>query len=137
MTYEYPIKIGLSSVDRAGVMFFPELFRHAHDAYEMFMGSLGEGLAGLLEHGNYLLPVAHAQADYLMPLRHGEGVRVTLLVKGVGESSFSVDYGFFNGQENLCAKASTVHVCVAADGGRSQPIPPILRKKLQACMGDN
>lgn len=55
--YEYRFRVRLHVVDHAGVMFFPHLFVHAHDAYENFMADLGFDLSTLIEAGVARLPL--------------------------------------------------------------------------------
>ena len=130
MSYEYRFRLGLSSVDRAGVLFYPELFRHAHDAYEVFMAHLGEDLSDILAEESMLLPIVHAEADFHRPLRHGEDVTVRVRVVEVGESSYTMGFEFVDGSGALCASVRSVHVCV--DLGRRSPValPEGLREKL-------
>lgn len=131
IAYEYPFHVGLSSTDRAGILFYPELFRHAHDAYEAFMASLGEDLAKIFERDHPLIPVANAKADYLKPLRHGDRVIMRLRVERVGRSSITLSYDFIGPAGNVCARAQSVHVCVDRGSGEPVPVPDELRDKLE------
>lgn len=65
-------------------MFYGHLFRHAHDAYECFMGEIGWPLDRLIRAEDALLPLMHAEADYRVPLRHTEAVTVLLCPSEVG-----------------------------------------------------
>jgi 1,4-dihydroxy-2-naphthoyl-CoA hydrolase len=129
--FSYRLSLGMSSVDRAGVLFYPELFRHAHDAYEAFMTSLDEGLAAYFEPGRPAIPIVHAEADYQWPMRHGSHFTVHLSVARLGDSSMTVDYEFLDNGGTHCARAQTVHVFIDPGKGRPVPIPPGLRTKLQ------
>ncbi|MEN6584456.1 MAG: thioesterase family protein [Sulfuricella sp.] len=128
MEYEYRFQVRLHDIDRAGVVFFARLFTHAHDAYEAFMASVGLGLGGLIS-GGVSLPVAHASADYLLPLRHEEEVAVTLAVAEQGLTSFTVAYEFRCGGE-LRARLRTVHVFLDAQSGRPSDLPQDMRAQL-------
>lgn len=128
MEYEYRFQVRLHDTDRAGVVFFAHLFTHAHDAYEAFMASIGLGLGALIE-GGVGLPVAHASADYLQPLRHGEEVVVTLHLAQLGQTSFAVAYEFHCGA-TLRARLRTVHVYLDAQSGLPALLPQELRAQL-------
>jgi 1,4-dihydroxy-2-naphthoyl-CoA hydrolase len=130
MAFEYPVYIGMSSVDRAGVLFYPELFRHAHDAYEAFMTELGQDLAGLIDARERALPIVHAEADYLRPLRHGTRTRVRVWVERIGRTSFAIAAEFIGPSGEPCARVSTVHVCIEPAGGQPLPLPEDLRARL-------
>jgi 1,4-dihydroxy-2-naphthoyl-CoA hydrolase len=125
------LSLGMSSVDRAGVLFYPELFRHAHDAYEALMASLDEGLGAYFEPGRPAIPIVHAEADYQRPMRHGNEFRVHLSVAQLGDSSMTLAYEFLGDDGKSCARAQTVHVFIDPDKGRPVPIPAELRAKLQ------
>jgi YbgC/YbaW family acyl-CoA thioester hydrolase len=134
--YKYGFQLGLASVDRAGVVFFAELFRHAHDAYETFMAHLDVPLSRILEHQPFLLPIVHAEADYKRPLRHGDRVEVVLRVQRIGNTSFTLSYEFKTADGALCNRVQTVHACIHAEQQSAMPIPDELRGKLIAYCAD-
>lgn len=131
--YEYRFRVRLHAVDHAGVMFFPHLFVHAHDAYENFMADLGFDLSTLIEAGVARLPIVHAGADYFSPLRHGEEITVRLHVLELGSSSFTIGYEFHCGA--LRARAKTIHVFVGTQDARPAPLPGELRQRLESHRG--
>jgi 1,4-dihydroxy-2-naphthoyl-CoA hydrolase len=90
--FEHRFRVALHDTDAAGVLFFAHLFRHAHDAYEAWMATLGFPLDAIVRDGELRLPLVHAEADYRRPLRHGEAVTVQLAVGEVRERSFVIDY---------------------------------------------
>lgn len=128
MEYEYRFQVRLHDTDHAGVVFFAHLFTHAHDAYEAFMASIGLGLGALIE-GGVRLPVAHADADYLLPLRHEDEIAVTLTVAQLGRTSYTVAYEFRCGGE-LRARLRTAHVFLDAQSGRPSDLPQDMRAQL-------
>ena len=133
MTYRYCFSLGLSSVDRAGVLFYPELFRHAHDAYEAFMAQLGQGLPGIFAAGDLHIPVVHVEGDYLLPLMHGESVAVSVTPGSVGDTSFTVDCVFTDSRGHTAAKVRSVHVCINPVSRKPTAVPATLRERLAAC----
>jgi 1,4-dihydroxy-2-naphthoyl-CoA hydrolase len=132
VNFGYQFSVMMSSIDRAGVLFYPELFRHAHDAYEAFMAQLGQDLPGIFAAGDLHIPVVHAEADYLLPLTHGESVAVTVTAGGVGNSSFTIDCVFVDAQGRTAAKVRSVHVCIDPLSRQPAPLPAALREKLAA-----
>lgn len=128
MKFAYHFKVRLHDVDHAGVMFFARLFVHAHDAYEDFMASKGMAVGGLIAQG-VRLPVVHAGADYLLPLRHDENVEVALEIGPPGLTSFVVNYEFHRGDE-LCARSQTVHVFLDVQSGLPATLPDAVRRQL-------
>ncbi len=130
--FEYRFSIRLHDTDAAGVLFFAHLLRYAHDAYEAFMEQAGFSLAGLIAGAGPQLPLVHAEADFLAPLRHGQQGRIRLRLVRLGSSSFTLEYTFLGSDGNIRARARTVHVALAAAGGKSVPLPEALRRRLAA-----
>ena len=128
---KYKFKVPLQEADHAGVMFFGHLFSHAHDAYAWLMESLGFPLHKIIEAGEYHIPLTHAEADYLAPMRHGQLVQVTIDIERLGNSSFTLKYEF-RSDDGLCARASTRHVVIDPGTGNPVTIPDSLRPKLAA-----
>ncbi|MBK1646100.1 thioesterase [Thiocapsa imhoffii] len=129
-SFTYDFEVRLHDTDAAGRLFFAHLFRHAHDAYEVFMDRLGLPLHTLIDAGEILLPLVHAQADYRHPLHHGEPVRVTLRIAELRTRSFAVAYRFENADGVLAATALTVHLQVGADGTPAPQLAHSLRAAL-------
>ncbi len=113
--FEYRFVIRLHDTDAAGLLFFGHLFRHAHDACESFMAGIGFPLDRLIQDGQILLPLAHAEADYHLPLRHGDAVRVLVGIAEIRRRSFAIDYRFIKDGDQVAATARTVHVLVSPD----------------------
>lgn len=129
--FEFRFYLGMSSADPAGVLFYPALFRHAHDAYEAFMRENEMALEAILAEGRHALPIAHAEADYRRPLRHGAAVTVAVTIGRLGESSFNVDFDFRDDSGISCATAHSVHVVVDRTTGARTPIPETWRRRLE------
>ena len=126
--YQKEFSIRLRDTDAAGVIYFARLLQHAHDAYEAFMDQAGLPLSASLTQGP-LLPLVHAEVDFMLPLRLGDRVRVAVTAVRVGRSSFTLEYGFNNPAGVLLARARTVHVAIA--NGKSVALPGVLRQTLK------
>jgi 1,4-dihydroxy-2-naphthoyl-CoA hydrolase len=119
--FEHRFRVALHDTDAAGVLFFAHLFRHAHDAYEAWMASIGFPLNAMIRDGRLKLPLVHAEADYRRPIRHGDQVRVQLEVADVGERKFRLRYRFLTADTELVASAETVHAGINAAGRTGLP----------------
>ena len=130
-TYDYRFRVPMHHVDHAGVLFFANLFIHAHDAWDAFMRSMEADLAQLIEDGKWCIPIVHAEADYTQPMRHGDEVDIRLQIERLGRSSIGVVYIFIGRDGEQLAVAHTTHVFVDAVTNHSSEIPADLRKRLQ------
>ena len=130
----FEFTVPLQETDHAGVMFFAHLFSHAHDTYAWLMESMGFPLHKIIQAGEYHIPLAHAEADYLAPMRHGQEVQVRIDIERLGNSSFTLKYEF-SSNGSLCARASTRHVVIDPGTGSPIPLPNKLRGGLLALQG--
>ncbi|MBS0620415.1 MAG: acyl-CoA thioesterase [Verrucomicrobia bacterium] len=129
--FTYRTQVRLGDTDATGVLYFPMQFSLALEAYEQFLKERGFSWGQLLA-SPYLMPVRHAEADYLAPLRCGDRLEVTLHVERLGTSSITLNYLFTDPDRNLLVgKARVVHVVVDRETRLSVPIPPILRSLLE------
>lgn len=128
---KYEFKVPLQETDQAGVMFFAHLFSHAHDAYAWLMESMGFPLHQVIKAGEYHIPIAHAEADYLAPMRHGQPLQIQIEIERLGSSSFTLKYEF-GSDDRLYARVSTRHVVIDPGTGSPVSIPDDLRQELLA-----
>ncbi len=122
--------VRLPDTDAAGILFFGNYFKLAHDAYEAFMESIGFSLRYVIVEADFLVLIAHAEADYKKPLRLGDKLTVQLAVESISRTSFVLSYVLKDSQETVAATVKTVHVTVDKKSGEKIPLPEKLREKL-------
>jgi 1,4-dihydroxy-2-naphthoyl-CoA hydrolase len=127
--FETQIDVKLYDTDAAGRVFFANHFRMAHDAYEAFMDSIDCGLGQIIRESSYLLPIAHAEADYSGSLSLGDRISVSMRAE-VGETSFTLFYEFTHSRGYVAARVRTVHVAIDKGTGEKTTLPQKLRKGL-------
>jgi 1,4-dihydroxy-2-naphthoyl-CoA hydrolase len=128
--FEYEIRIRLHDTDAAGRLFFANLFRQAHDAFEAFMIAIGHPLDALIRDRTLLLPLIHAEADYRRPMAHGDQVRIQLWVRELRQRSFEMSYRFLDSQGQEAASAKTIHILVTGETQLAEALPEALRDAL-------
>jgi len=122
--------ITFREADGAGYLFFARYFALAHDAYEEFMASRGICFREMLEAEQILLPVVHAESDYVAPLRLGDRATIRLEVEEVKRRKFIVRYEFLTPDGSVAARCRTVHVAVDSAKGLAVPLPGALLRAL-------
>jgi YbgC/YbaW family acyl-CoA thioester hydrolase len=127
----YQTVLRLHHTDAAGLLFFAEQFQLAHDAYETFMESIGYPFAPLIRKSEYLLPIVHAEADFLKPLSTGDRIEIQLKADEIGGSSFTLAYALLRDRSELVGTVKTVHVLISRKTGESISILPELRHHLE------
>ena len=130
MTYTHKTRVWLPDTDAAGILFFGNYFRLAHDAYEAFMESLGFDFGRIIRETDFRPLIAHAEASYKKPLSPGERVTIELTVVKLGETSFHLSYSLKNAAAEVAATVKTVHVATSKKDGRKVDLPDDLRRKL-------
>ena len=128
--YVYTTAVRLHDTDAAGLLFFGHQFKIVHDCYETFMAEHAVSFLEILRNRDYLLPIVHAESDYLAALDVGDSLAVKLTCSRLGDTSFTLSYEIWRG-EQLVGKASTVHVCTDATTNKKRSLPEELRTALQ------
>lgn len=129
--FTYQFQVRLQDTDATGVLYFPRQFQMAMEAFEEFLKHRGYSLRQLLE-SNYLMPVVHAEGDYLAPVMVGDVLEVRLRVGRMGQSSLTLDYQIHDESRGSdVGKVQIVHVVVDKQTRESVPIPDFLRGLLQ------
>ncbi len=120
-------------IDAAGIVFFARLFDYCHDAFLVFFKARGFSLAKILAEKSWGLPLAHAEADYAMPLRFGDRVRVEITAVDFGEKSMRVASRIVDSSEKQACSVVLVHVFVELGSVRSRKVPDDVRDALKDC----
>ena len=121
--YTYSTTIRIHHTDAAGVIFFGSLFRLADDAFEDFLDDAGVSIQSIVNDETYALPIVHAEADYIAPMRLGNQIDIQLSLKSRGQHSFTLNYIFINEQSIKVATAETVHVSIDKKTGTKIDLP--------------
>ncbi|MDH4156640.1 MAG: acyl-CoA thioesterase [candidate division Zixibacteria bacterium] len=130
--YTWDTTVKLHQTDAAGIVFYGNYFRIVHDAYEAFMGSLGFDFNYIINEADFLVLIAHAEADYSGSLRPSEKIRVQIALDKIGTTSFVLGYDVLNTAGDSVCRLKTVHVATDKKSGRKRPLPEKLRAKLVA-----
>lgn len=123
-------KVRFHDTDAAGVVFFANYFRLAHDAYEAFMSSIGFEFGEIIAAGRYHILIVRAEADYRRALKAAEHVRVHVNVDTIGRSSFALAYEIVDSEDQVTATVRTVHVTMDPGTASKIDLPEKLRHKL-------
>jgi 1,4-dihydroxy-2-naphthoyl-CoA hydrolase len=119
--------VRLYDTDAAGFHFYGAQFRFAHEALEDFLEHIGQPIATTIRDRDVLFPVVHAEADYRAPLAVGDRLTVKVVVKALGDRSFSMGYRLLLADGREAGSVMTVHASVAASTGASCPLPEQVR----------
>ncbi len=129
--FTYRRKIRLGDTDATGVLYFPQQFKIALEAFEELLRERKFPLKDLLNSA-YLMPVVHAEADYLAPVKVDAELEIKLHIERVGTSSITLSCCFFDLESGIeVGKTKIVHVVVDRETRTSVPLPIFLRAALE------
>ncbi len=128
--YQTKIKITFADLDPAGILFYANIFKHAHSAYEEMIENFNLKRNYFFD-SELAVPLIHAEADYVKPIKVGELLSVIIVVSTLKNNSYELTYKFYN-REDLKATVKTVHVFVKKENFKKANIPEELYIKLEA-----
>ena len=131
MSFRANFPVRFQDVDAGGVLFFGRIFDYLHLAYEELVASSGVDRARYFAGAEYFVPIAHAEADYRSPIRHGERIDLSIDVARVGRASFTLRYRVSGPAGDLRVEATTIHAFVNRSTMKPIPIPDPLRAFFQ------
>ena len=135
MTFRVPLKVRLSDIDQAGIVFYPNFFRYVNIALEEFFSrKIGVDYPTLVIKHRIGLPTVHLESDFKHPMRFGDSFEVEMNVESVGNSSITFAYAIhIGGKETVAVRGKKVTACLDLDTFEKKEIPEWLRVKLIAC----
>jgi 1,4-dihydroxy-2-naphthoyl-CoA hydrolase len=125
--------VAFQDVDAAGIVFFVRFFEYCHDVLFAFLGSRGIAMPDVLAKGTWGAPLAHVEADYMIPLRFGDRFTVAITKVTIGSSSMRVDYRVSNARDKSVCSAHMVHVFIDRRSMRPCAAPQDVREALKGC----
>lgn len=127
--FEYNTKVSFYNCDPAGIIFFGEVFKFAHSAYELFLNTIVPEI-NYFNHPELVLPIIKTSAQYLNPLKFGDEIKITVSVTRLLEKSFELTYNIYNKNNDLCVIVETVHLCVSKNTFTKVPLDNLLKDRL-------
>jgi 1,4-dihydroxy-2-naphthoyl-CoA hydrolase len=121
--HKFKTRVNIHDTDAAGIVYFANVLRIAHTAYEDYLTTTKYSFGQMVDEGKYMLPIVHAEADYKRPMKCGDTVYISVLLGRVGEHSFVLNYRIENSEGDLFATVQTVHVCVDQKKFLKTPLP--------------
>lgn len=85
--FSEPRTVRFQDIDAAGIVFYPRVLEYASDVYISFLAARGLHLPKALEAASYKIPLVHAEADYMAPMRFGDAITVEIVALEIGRTS--------------------------------------------------
>lgn len=122
-------KVDFYDCDPAGILFFANIFKYAHSAYEEMMKNFKLD-KDYFRDGEYVIPIVKSEAEFIKTISFGDTLRIMLHASQVKKNSFELTYEFRNMEQLTVARVKTVHVFVKNENFEKAELPEDLKKKL-------
>ena len=122
--YEELRTIRFQDVDVAGIVFFARVQEYFHDALMAFLDGAGIDVRQMLKK-KCGIPLIHAEADYLAPMRFGDSVWVEVVEMRFGQTSITTGFRVRDTSRDRkhMALGQTVQVFMSMTTFSTQPVP--------------
>lgn len=124
------IIIRFREADPAGILWFGNIMALAHDAFEDFIVFAGFQWQEWFKTTEYLIPIRHADIDFLAPFIPGETYQISAAVESFSDSSFKMKY-VFKKAAKVHAQIEMVHTFLDAKSMKKINIPIGIKLKLE------
>jgi len=122
--YRYSCFVPFHLADPAGIVFFGHSFTLSHQAFEQFvLHHVGCSWKEWFQNPEWIVPICHAEAQYIQPIQAGEECHIELEISSVSTSSFTLTVTIQ--QNGLCCTIKTVHVFCNRETKQKMAIPPV------------
>lgn len=131
-TRKFPVRF--HEVDFARVVYYPRFFEYTHQVFEDFFAlELGVPYPQMLKERKVGFPTVHCEADFKLPLRFGDEVRIVMDVEKVSQRAVSCRYRLFREpDDSLCATLKVVTAAIGMDTFQGVDLPDDVRKAFSA-----
>jgi YbgC/YbaW family acyl-CoA thioester hydrolase len=124
------VRINFFDCDPAGILFYGNIYRLCHSAYEEVISSFSLG-EDYWNNDNYVVPISVSEAKYLKPIKYDETIIIELSVSILKRGSFELQYKCKNINGDICAEVRTVHIFVDKKEWRKKELSKEIREGLQ------
>ena len=132
MVFSTRITVNFGDTDPAGLVYFPNIFHYCHIAMERFFQEVcGVSYSKLTGEQHVGFPTVRIDGEFMIPLRYGDEIEITMTVSKVGTKSISLSYKVTNSEGLSCADISQVIVAMDLSNHSSIPIPGSIRRSFQ------
>ncbi|MBE9251962.1 acyl-CoA thioesterase [Dolichospermum sp. LEGE 00240] len=129
MAFIYYYTVRFEDTDAAGVVYFANILRICHEAYEVSLAASGINLKSFFTNPSVAFPIVHANVDFLRPMYCGDNLMISLLAEKIGLDKFEITYEMII-DEVIVARAITRHVCIDASSKMKQELPDYMNNWL-------
>ena len=130
MAFAYYYTVRFQDTDAAGVVYFANVLRICHEAYEVSLAASGINLKSFFTNSSVAFPIVHANVDFFRPMYCGDNLVISWLPEKIGSDKFEITYEM-TVDEVIAAKAITRHTCIDVSIRSRQELPNYMNHWLE------
>ncbi|PAX60270.1 acyl-CoA thioesterase [Brunnivagina elsteri] len=111
MSFTYYRTVRFQDTDSAGVVYFANILKICHEAYEESLEVSGINLKYFFLNPKIAYPIIHANIDFFKPIYCGDKLEVQLIPQKVTNEKFEISYEIFIA-DVIVSKAMTRHASI-------------------------
>lgn len=124
MPFNYSRTVRFKDTDAAGVVYFANVLTMCHEACEESLASSGINLTVFFTNPAFVIPIVHADVDFLRPMFCGDQLLISLITKQRSSNEFEIGYKVLEAaSDKVVAKAITRHVCIEPSTRTRKELP--------------
>lgn len=132
MTSIYQRTVRFEDTDAAGVVYFANILKICHEAYEEVLIAAGIDLKSFFRDSEVAVPIVHAEVDFFRPLHCSDRLSVQISPHPINDSEFEIIYEIGLAEfDRPASRASTRHVCIDPVSRSRKELPSKLRQWVQ------
>jgi 1,4-dihydroxy-2-naphthoyl-CoA hydrolase len=135
MAFTYYYTVRFQDTDAAGVVYFANVLRICHEAYEVSLANSSINIKSFFTNPSVAFPIVHTNVDFLRPMYCGDNLVISLLAEKIGLDKFEITYEIMI-DEVMVAKAITRHVCIDVSSRTKQELPDYMNNWLEITRRD-
>jgi len=130
MAHRWEVRVYYEDTDLAGIVYYANYLRFIERARTEWVRALGVDQARLKAEEGVVFAVRRVEADYLVPARFDDVLRVETVVREAGGARIVLAQDVWRGDERLFA--ALVTLVAMGEGGRPTRIPAAFRGRITA-----
>ncbi|BAZ15601.1 thioesterase superfamily protein [Calothrix sp. NIES-4071] len=130
MPFIYHRTVRFQETDAAGVVYFANILKICHEAYEESLEVSGIILKEFFTNSPVAYPIIHANVDFFRPISCGDKLKIRLIPQKLTEEQFEIEYEIIIA-DLVASKAITKHVCIDTATRKKRQLSEAINKWLQ------
>jgi 1,4-dihydroxy-2-naphthoyl-CoA hydrolase len=130
MPFIYHRTVRFQDTDAAGVVYFANVLKICHEAYEESLEVSGIILKEFFSNSSLAYPIIHASVDLFRPIFCGDKLKIRLIPQKLTEEKFEIDYEIIIA-DLVASKAITRHTCIDTATRQKKQLPNVMNKWLK------